>query len=182
MPVVADLERLEYSTMVLQESMRVYPPVWVIPRDAIGDDRIGGYRIPAGSTILLSPYLTHRHAEFWDNPEAFDPERFRPERAKGRPRHAYFPFGGGPRQCMGADMAMMETLLIMTMIVQRYRLHLESCHREEPECILDMVPRHHVRATLQRQRPITERPKTGGRAESHQRSAMPARCPFASLH
>jgi cytochrome P450 len=151
MPVVADLERLEYATMVLQESMRVYPPVWVIPRDAINDDVIGGYRIPAGSTILLSPYLTHRHPEFWDNPEAFDPERFRPERAKERPRHAYFPFGGGPRQCMGTDMAMMETLLIMTMIVQKYRLHLVSGHREEPECILDMIPRHHVRATLHRQ-------------------------------
>ena len=156
MPVVADLERLEYATMVLQESMRVYPPVWVIPRDAINDDVIGGYRIPAGSTILLSPYLTHRHPEFWENPEAFDPERFRPEQAKERPRHAYFPFGGGPRQCMGADMAMMEMLLIMTMIVQKFRLHLVACHREEPECILDMIPRHHVRATLHRQRCRTE--------------------------
>ena len=182
MPVVADLERLEYSTMVLQESMRVYPPVWVIPRDAIDDDNIGGYRIPAGSTILLSPYLTHRHPEFWENPEAFDPERFRPERSKGRPRHAYFPFGGGPRQCMGTDMAMMETLLIMTMIVQKYRLHLVSCHREEPECILDMVPRHHVRATLQRQRPVAERPMAAAPCDVHQRAPMPARCPFSSLH
>lgn len=155
MPVVADLERLEYATMVLQESMRVYPPVWVIPRDAVNDDVIGGYRIPAGSTILLSPYLTHRHPEFWDNPEAFDPERFRPGHAKGRPRHAYFPFGGGPRQCMGTDMAMMETLLIMTMIVQKFRLHLVPGHREEPECILDMIPRHHVRATLHRQPCVT---------------------------
>jgi cytochrome P450 len=150
-PTVADLERLKYANLVVQESLRIIPPVWIIPRDAIKDDEIGGYRIPASSTVLLSPYLTHRHPEFWENPEAFDPDRFLPERSKGRPRHAYFPFGGGPRLCMGADMAIMETLLIMAMVVQRYRLHLVPCHREEPECVLDMIPRHGVRATVQRQ-------------------------------
>jgi cytochrome P450 len=150
-PLIADLPRLRYANMVLQESMRIYPPVWVIPRDAIDDDCIGGHRIPAGSTILLSPYLTHRHPDFWDNPEAFDPDRFQPARSHDRPRHAHFPFGGGPRLCMAADMAMAELLLIMVMIVQRYRLHLVSGHREEPECILDMVPRHRVRSTLHKQ-------------------------------
>jgi cytochrome P450 len=157
-PVVADLPRLQYANRILQESLRLYPPVWVIPRDAINDDQIGGYRIPAGSTILLSPYLTHRHPEFWENPEAFDPERFLPAESNERPRHAYFPFGGGPRLCMGVDMAMMEMLLIMVMVVQRHRIHLVSCHREEPECILDMVPRYRVRATLQRQYPVTGPP------------------------
>ena len=149
-PTIADLPRLQYAAMVVHESLRVYPPVWVIPRDAIGEDEIGGSRIPAGATILLSPYLTHRHPEFWQNPEAFDPDRFLPERMRDRPRHAYFPFGGGPRLCMGVDMAMMETLLIIAMVVQRYRLHLVSGHREEPECILDMLPRHRVRATIQK--------------------------------
>lgn len=152
-PVVADLPHLHYANMVLQESLRVYPPVWVIPRDAINDDRIGGYRIPAGSTILLSPYLTHRHHDFWENPEAFDPDRFLPERSHDRPRLAYFPFGGGPRLCMGVDMAMMEMLLILVMVVQRHRIHLESFHREEVDCVLDMVPRHRVRATLHKQHP-----------------------------
>ena len=152
-PVVADFPRLPFAHRILQESLRLYPPVWVIPRDAISDDRIGGVRIPAGSTILLSPYLTHRHPGFWENPEAFDPERFGPSRAHDRPRHAYFPFGGGPRLCMGADMAMMEMLLIMVMVVQKHRIHLVSYHREEPECILDMVPRYRVRATLQPQAP-----------------------------
>ncbi len=182
MPVVADLERLEYATMVVQESMRVYPPVWVIPRDAIDDDDIGGYRIPRGSTVLLSPYLTHRHPDFWENPEAFDPERFQPAAAKGRPRHAYFPFGGGPRQCMGTDMAMMETLLIMTMIVQKYRLQIVSGHHEEPECILDMVPRHHVRATLRRQPSIVQRSILPGRVEERDPSPVAVMCPFASRH
>ena len=155
LPVLADLPRLPYAQMILQESLRVYPPVWVIPRDAIKDDQIGGYRIPAGSTILLSPYLTHRHPGFWENPEAFDPERFLPARSTDRPRLAYFPFGGGPRLCMGVDMAMMEMMLIMVMVAQRHRIHLVSYHREEPDCVLDMIPRHRVRATLQRQHPVS---------------------------
>jgi cytochrome P450 len=175
MPVVADLERLEYGAMILQESMRLYPPVWVIPRDAIHDDEIGGYRIRAGSTVLLSPYLTHRHPEFWENPEAFVPERFLPEQVKARPRHAYFPFGGGPRLCMGADMAMMEMLLILAMVVQKYRLHLVAGHREEPECILDMVPRYRVRATLQPQ-PSDRRMRT----PMEPRAGVPVGCPFAT--
>jgi cytochrome P450 len=157
-PVMADLPRLHYAHMIVQESLRVYPPVWVIPRDAIDDDQIGGFRIPAKSTILLSPYLTHRHPEFWENPEAFDPERFLPERSHGRPRLAYFPFGGGPRLCMGVDMAMMEMMLILVMVVQRHRIHLVPGHREEPECILDMIPRHRVRATLRPQHPVSAPP------------------------
>ena len=177
-PTVADLPQLPYATMVLQESLRLYPPVWVIPRDAIHDDQIGGYRVPAGSTILLSPYLTHRHPDFWENTEAFDPDRFLPARSQGRPKHAYFPFGGGPRLCMGVDMAMMEMLLITAMVVQRYQIHLVSCHREEPDCVLDMIPRHRVRATLHPQLPVgpavtappvvvpeAKCPVTGARAE-----------------
>jgi cytochrome P450 len=173
-PVAADLPRLTYANMVLQEAMRLYPPVWVIPRDAINEDRIGSFPIPAGSTILLSPYLTHRHPDVWDNPEAFDPDRFQPGRCQERPRHAYFPFGGGPRLCMGADMATMEMLLIVVMVAQRFRLALVAGHREEPECILDMVPRHGVRATLRRQRPAA--------APRPVDAAAPAvnACPFAA--
>jgi cytochrome P450 len=158
-PVVADLERLKYAGLVIHESLRLYPPVWIIPRDAIRDDEIGGFKIPAGSTVLLCPYVTHRHPEFWDNPEAFDPDRFLPEAAKGRPRHAFFPFGGGPRLCMGVDMAIMETLLILSMVVQRFRLNLVAGHREEPETIIDMVPRHGVRAVV-RKRPAVPRSVT----------------------
>ena len=174
-PEAADLPRLPYASMVLQEAMRLYPPVWVIPRDAIAGDRIAGCDVPAGSTILLSPYLTHRHPEFWENPEAFDPDRFAPDACKERPRHAYFPFGGGPRLCMGADMATMEMLLIMVMVVQRFRVALVSGHREEVECILDMLPRHGVRATLRRQRPLAAPPSA---------AAAPATrgCPFAAAH
>lgn len=167
LPVIADLPRLHYAHMILQESLRVYPPVWVIPRDAINDDQIGGYRIRAGSTILLSPYLTHRHPGFWENPEAFDPERFLPARSADRPRHAYFPFGGGPRLCMGVDMAMMEMMLIMVMVAQKYRIHLVSYHREEADCVLDMIPRHRVRATLQRQHPVSGPARTEAAVVAH---------------
>jgi cytochrome P450 len=178
LPTLADMPRLPYATMVVNESLRVYPPVWVIPRDAIADDEIGGYRVRAGSTILLSPYITHRHPEFWPNPEAFDPERFLPERAHERPRHAYFPFGGGPRLCMGVDMAMMEMLIIMVMVVQRYRVHLVSYHREEPDCVLDMMPRHRVQATLQRrtQHPQADAVGTDAAALS-QRQGTASGCP-----
>ena len=175
-PVAADLPRLTYANMALQEAMRLYPPVWVIPRDAIKDDRIGSTRIPAGSTILLSPYVTHRHPDVWENPEAFDPDRFEPARCKERPRHAYFPFGAGPRLCMGMDMATMEMLLIMVMVVQRFRIALAPGHREEVECILDMVPRHGVPATLERQRPIAASRPTATPAPAAQR------CPFAAIH
>lgn len=182
MPVLADLPNLPYTHLVLQESMRLYPPVWVIPRDATNDDVIGGYRVPAGSTILLSPYVTHRRPEFWDNPEAFDPLRFLPERSKTRPRHAYFPFGGGPRLCMGADMATMEMALIMAMVMQRYRVQVAPGHREEPECILDMVPRHRVPATLERAPRIAPvaMPEPAYAFAGGHASASPgvARCPF----
>jgi cytochrome P450 len=174
-PVVADLPKLTYANMVIQETMRLYPPVWVIPRDAINEDRIGDTRIPAGSTILLSPYATHRHPDVWENPEAFDPERFAPGRSAERPRHAYFPFGGGPRLCMGADMATMEMMLILVMVVQRFRLALVSGHREEVECILDMLPRHGVPVTLRRQRPMSaSRPAPAAAPAAHG-------CPFAGV-
>src|SRR4051812_1607647 len=106
---------------------------------------------PPARPSCSAPNVTHRRPDFWDNPEAFDPLRFLPERSKDRPRHAYFPFGGGPRLCMGVEMAMMEMTLIMAMVVQQFRVKLVPGHREEPECILDMVPRHRVMATLQRQ-------------------------------
>lgn len=148
-PSFGDLAQLPYAAMVVHESLRLYPPVWVIPRDAIHEDRIGGCRVPAGATILLCPYLTHRRPECWQVPAAFAPERFLPEASKERPRLAYFPFGGGPRLCMGVDLAMMEMLLIMVMVMQQHHIRLVPGHHEEPECILDMVPRYRVRVTLE---------------------------------
>ena len=123
-PAVADLASLPYTRMVIDEVLRLYPPAWIIGRSPIADEQLGGYRIPANALVLISPYVTHRHPEFWPNPEGFDPERFSPEMQDARPRYAYFPFGGGPRICIGNNFALMEAHLILATVIQRYRLDL----------------------------------------------------------
>jgi cytochrome P450 len=149
-PTFEDLRSLPYSRMVLEESMRLYPPGWGFERCAIGDDEIGGYHIPTGSLLFLCPYVTHRHPAFWDTPEEFDPERFTSERSAGRPRYAYFPFGGGPRQCIGNEFAMMECQLVVAMVAQRYRLHLVPGHPVEPDALAATLrTRHGILMTLQ---------------------------------
>ncbi|TMD25828.1 MAG: cytochrome P450, partial [Chloroflexi bacterium] len=100
-PQIEDLPQLKLSRMVLEESMRLYPPAWAFARSAIDEDEIGGYLIPKGAYVLVFPATTHRHPDFWERPDVFDPERFEPSRAAGRHRFAYFPFGGGPRVCIG---------------------------------------------------------------------------------
>ncbi len=116
-PTVADLPHLPYSRMVLEAAMRLYPPAWMIAR---AEDVIGGYPISAGTTVFLSPYLTHRHPDVWAEPERFDPDRFGAERAAARPPGAYFPFAVGPRACLGAPLAMMEAQLMVAQVVQAY--------------------------------------------------------------
>jgi cytochrome P450 len=123
-PTWEDLPRLTYTTMVLREAIRLYPPVWVFARFPLKDDRIGGYHIPAGMAVILSPYVTHRHPGFWPDPEGFDPERFTAVAAAGRHPYAYFPFSAGPRRCTGDAFAMMEMQLVLAMLCQRYRLDL----------------------------------------------------------
>lgn len=118
----ADLPRLTYTRAVIQEAMRLYPPVPAQPREAIGTDEIGGYFIPAGAIIMISQYVTHRHPEFWEAPDVFDPERFTPERSAGRPQFAYFPFGGGGRQCIGKDFATVVSTQVVARLAQTFRL------------------------------------------------------------
>jgi cytochrome P450 len=147
-PTIQDLPQLKYTKMVIEESMRIYPPVWAASRDVIADDEIAGFHIPAKSLVILSQYVTHRHPEFWENPEGFDPERFTPERVAARPRYAYFPFLGGPHQCIGNDFAMMEAQLIVASVVQAYRLHLLPGYPVEPDPIFTLRPRHDVMMTV----------------------------------
>lgn len=122
-PTLEDLPKLTYTRMVVEESLRLYPPIWLFPRDAVEDDEIAGYHIPKGSSVFLIPFVTHRHPEFWENPDAFDPERFAPENAARRPRFAYLPFGGGQRLCIGQRMALMQIQIAVAMIAQRFRIH-----------------------------------------------------------
>jgi cytochrome P450 len=120
-PTFEDVTRLTYTAQVFQESMRLYPPFWFYNRTARNEDEIGGYPIPAGAQILIVPYATHRHPDFWTVPEAFRPERFEPSQVAGRPRNAYVPFGTGQRMCVGRHLATMEMQLILAVVAQRFR-------------------------------------------------------------
>jgi enediyne biosynthesis protein E7 len=117
-----DLYRLKYTTMVLEEVMRLYPPVWLLTRLAQGDDEIGGYHVPAGADVILSPYLLHRHRDYWDDPERFDPERFNPDNNTSRSRYAYIPFGAGPRFCVGNNLGLMEATIVLATVARDLRL------------------------------------------------------------
>lgn len=140
-PTMADLPALGYTRQMLEESLRLYPPAWVTERMAIQDDEIGGYPIPAGTTLVISQYVTHRHPGFWPDAETFNPDRFSPEQSSSRPRYAYFPFGGGPRQCIGNTFALVEAQLILATIFQRYRLELAPGWKVEPEPLITLRPR-----------------------------------------
>ncbi|HKI05506.1 MAG TPA: cytochrome P450 [Thermoanaerobaculia bacterium] len=123
-PEAADLCSLVFTERVLRESMRLYPPIWAMERRAVRDDELGGHPIPSGSTVVVSPWVTHRHPGFWEEPGRFDPERFTAERSDGRPALAYFPFGAGPRFCVGSHFAMTEALVITALVARRWRLRL----------------------------------------------------------
>lgn len=120
-PEYEDLSRLRYIRMVVEEVMRLYPPVWILSRTVVADDEIGGYQISAGAELLVLPYVTHRHPQWWQDPDRFCPERFLPENSAGRPRGAYLPFGAGPRTCIGLNFAMTEILVVLTLLLQRFR-------------------------------------------------------------
>ncbi|HEX6796493.1 MAG TPA: cytochrome P450 [Ktedonobacterales bacterium] len=149
-PSVDRLAELPYTRMVLDETLRLYPPAWIITRNAIAADAIAGYTVPAGAAIILSPYVTHRLPAYWDDPDAFDPERFTPERVAARPRFAYFPFGGGPRQCIGNGFALMEAQIALATIAQRYRLRALPGRAIEPEPLITLRPHGGLPMLLER--------------------------------
>lgn len=121
-PTPDDLPKLRYSRMVIDETLRLYPPTWILSRVLVGPDTLGDYELPAGATVALSPYVTHRHPAFWPNAESFDPERFRSEESERRHKFAYVPFLAGPRQCIGNNFALMEMQMVLPMILQRFHV------------------------------------------------------------
>jgi cytochrome P450 len=142
-PTYEDLSRLRYTRTVVEEVMRLYPPVWVLSRTAQEPDSIGEYDIPAGSEILIFPYITHRHPKWWTEPEDFRPERFAAENSSSRPRYAYLPFGAGPRTCVGLNFAVTEILVVLVMLLQRFRFDLATepaAVRAEPSVTLRPDP------------------------------------------
>lgn len=130
-PTAADVEALEHTGRVLKESMRLYPPAWTTGREAAEAIELSGHPIPKGSQLLMSQWVVHHDPRWFPNPMAFDPDRWLPERAKALPKYAYFPFGGGPRVCIGNHFAMMEATLLLAVMLQRYRLELLPGQRLE---------------------------------------------------
>ncbi len=143
---------LVYTKQVLEEAMRLYPPAWMIARSPEEDDVVGGYHIPRHSLVFLCPWVTHRHPDHWEDPEGFDPDRFSPERSADRHRFAYFPFGGGPRLCIGNNFALMEAQLILATLMRDWRLDLVSGQRVAMEPLVTLRPKHGLRMTAHRRR------------------------------
>ena len=154
-PSADDLGRLPYARMVLAESMRLYPPAWIIGRRALGDFEAGGFTIPKHSIIITSPWVTHRDARWFPEPERFDPERWTPERVAERPKFSYFPFGGGTRICIGEQFAWMEGILVLATIARRWRLRVTPSHRVEPQAIITLRPKYGMQVVATPRSPST---------------------------
>jgi len=148
-PVHDDLVNLPYTRMVLEESMRLYPPApGLSNRAVLADDEICGVKIPRGTQIGITPWLLHRHRTLWEDPERFDPERFSPERSQGRHRFAYLPFGGGPRVCIGMALAMTEAQLLLATLAQRFRPSLVPDQKIVLQHRITMRPRDGIKMVL----------------------------------
>jgi cytochrome P450 len=152
-PEFGHVDQLSCTRRVIEESLRLYPPAWGFSRLALGDDQIGGYRVPKGSIVFVIPFVVHRRPKLWPDPERFDPDRFAPERESARPRFAYIPFGGGPRGCIGNQFAMLEAQLIVASIAQRYRVELVPGQDIRPEPLITLRPTPGVRARLRKRSP-----------------------------
>jgi cytochrome P450 len=139
-PTFEEVRELDFLEQVIDETLRLYPPAWTVEREPIEDDVIDGYHVPAGSVVAVGPYFAHHNANVWDNPEGFDPARFGPDRDQPKHRYAHFPFGGGPRMCVGSDFAILEAKLILAAITRRFRLDAVPGHWVEAEGTVTLYP------------------------------------------
>jgi cytochrome P450 len=148
LPTLADVPSLPYIERVATESMRLYPPAWIIGRRALTDYRVGAYVVPARSIIIMSPYVTQRDPRYYADAERFVPDRWTPEFRAGLPKFAYFPFGGGPRQCIGESFAWMELILLVATIAQQWQLRLVPGHPVVPQPLVTLRTKHGMRMTV----------------------------------
>ena len=148
-PEMGDVMKLEYTRMAIEETMRLYPPAWVIGRRNLEADTIGGFHIPAPTNILMPVYQMHRDPDIWDNPEEFDPERFQKDKIKEKHRFAYFPFGGGPRLCIGNNFALMEMQVVVAMLVTRFRFTLVPGHPVVLDPLVTLRAKHGMRMKVE---------------------------------
>jgi cytochrome P450 len=155
-PAAADLPRMPFTESVVKESLRLYPPAWAMGRTAVEDVDLKGYRLAKGGSVLVSPWVTHRDPRFFEEPDAFRPERWADPRMKDLPKFAYFPFGGGPRICIGNQFAMMEAILATATVARRFRLSLAPGHPVETFPSITLRPRHGMRMTVEERRPAID--------------------------
>jgi len=141
----SDVPRFEFVTRVIQEALRLYPPFWMIDRMAIADDRAGDVAIPRGSTVIVFVYGAHHAPKYWQNPESFDPERFTKANEKLQPPFTYLPFGGGPRGCIGGNYAMVQILMILSVLLRRYDFQLSPGQTIEARPMVILRPKHGIR-------------------------------------
>jgi cytochrome P450 len=156
-PTMADLGSLPYVERVVTESMRLYPPAWIVGRRAIADNPRGPYIAPARSILIVSPYIIQRDARYYAEPERFNPDRWTPEFRAALPRFAYFPFGGGPRQCIGESFAWMELILLVATIAQRWQLRLAPGHPVVPQPVITLRTKYGMKMTVTKRRAPLER-------------------------
>jgi cytochrome P450 len=149
-PQLEDLPRLPYTDKVVKESMRLYPPAWSLARTVAKPTELAGYRLPVGANVVMSPWILHRDPRFFEQAETFNPDRWTPNALQQIPKFAYFPFGGGPRLCIGASFAMMEANLLLAAIAQRFRLHMVPGHPVEALPSITLRPRYGMRMSISR--------------------------------
>lgn len=147
-PQPTDVDGLQWTQAVINETMRLYPPAWTVERDAAEDDDIAGIRVAAGNTVAISPYLLHRNPDFWPNPEGFDPRRFLPKNLSSRPKYAFMPFGGGRRICVGAGLAQLEATLALAVLTQSAAVDLVATTPLKPRADVTLHPSGPVIATV----------------------------------
>lgn len=149
LPNSSDLARLRFSGQIFREALRLYPPAWIVAREAVTDYRLGEIEVPAGSTLVMSPYATHRDPRFWDDPEEFNPDRWTDEASAARPKFTFFPFGAGTRVCIGEQFAIMEGVLLLATLAQRWRLHLVHEQKIELWPQITLRPRRSILMQLE---------------------------------
>jgi cytochrome P450 len=142
LPAIDDVKKLQNASMVMEEAMRLYPPVWVFERRALEVDHVGAFEIPKDATVAIAPFALHRSAKLWDNPEGFDPSRFSPQAKEGRNKYAYMPFGGGPRTCIGNVFALTEATVVLSMIAQKFQLEMRPGRDLELDAFVTLRPKN----------------------------------------
>ena len=148
LPAADDFPRLRYTEMVITEAMRLYPPAWIVARRALKDYKLAQHIVPAGSIVMMSQYVMHHDARYFPDPFRFDPDRWVPEARALRPQFSYFPFGGGPRRCIGEGFAMMEAIMVLATLAQTWSPRCLAGQPVSLQPVITLRPKHGMRMVL----------------------------------